>query len=524
MTKLGDAMGEQPVTVGIWMPPDYWTRPESLVEAYRRGDPLRAIAHDFDDGVPDISEALIDKTVADDELEHLRSVRRRGQDTMRSVWHNVEMITRLDRSGVSRSDIPAVLQALGYEIDVKMAAELLLSPGDPRDDPTILPTPKRLRDKLSLLYIAGVHAGIEPDYQLALGKMSLDSVAELRQLFHPHIPYRQLAEILAVIETTARAIRTRKITTLTYSDYDTTARTVEQKLGHIAKAEAEPWPVPATTLRHRYGRGYWEEALKHVGLTLLGADGRHNETDHWQALDDFTEECLDLEYPMDVEIYDRWALAESTLGRDRPSALELHRRYGSWEQALEAIFGDEEEPEDNDLEPYWGFPFGFEDESLVINKAESQREAEEWQRAGTLIGDLLAKMPWNSFLRIEYDGAEEVSTRPYAQATPSADGVWCEIVSEKYLPAGEWPINRRYFANNGWLAPDGEVSNWLKVSVPLADAGHQIVRGLRHGRGCRDAGRLRWSTGDFPTGPGPDGGVTLDDAVAGAVQTLRNAS
>ncbi len=39
----------------------------------------------------------MEKTEADDELERLRSVRRRGQTTMGSIWDNVEMITRLDR-------------------------------------------------------------------------------------------------------------------------------------------------------------------------------------------------------------------------------------------------------------------------------------------------------------------------------------------------------------------------------------------------------------------------------------------
>ncbi|WP_407709137.1 TY-Chap domain-containing protein [Arthrobacter nitrophenolicus] len=520
-------MREQSLTPGIKMPPAYVLEPEALLEAYRRGDPLRAMAENFEGTADDICQALVKRsTTSRGELERYRSVRRRTQATMDSMWTNRELITRLDDSGIESSEIPVILDALGKSIDVQVAAELLHLPGIPSEEPGLENSPRRVGDKLSLLYVMGKHHGIAPDYPLALGKMSLEAIGELRELFHPTVPYLRTAEVLAVVEPTALAIRTGKITTLSCAAYEDAAEKARRDLGHVSGEKSNPWPVPAPQLIRRYGQGFWEDALSSLGLGLLSADHRFSEDDYFQALDDFTEECIDFEYPTDINVYDRWVFAEMSIRQDRPSALELIAHYGSWDEAIEAVLPQEqecdEEPDTHHF--YWGFPFGFEDESLAINEAESRREAEEWHQAGELIGQLLAKMPWNSFLRVEYDGDEEVTTRPYAQATPSADGVWCEIVSEQYLSAAEWPIDTRYFEKNGWSAPNEAAPNWFKERVSLGEAGHAVVRGLRHGRRCQDAKRLRWSTGEFPSGPGPDGGVTIDRALEGEVQTLRNAS
>lgn len=520
-------MSEQSLRPGIRMPPAYVLEPEALVEAYRRGDPIRAIAENFEGTANDICQELVMRsTTSSDELVRYRSVRRRTKAAMDSMWANRELITRLDNSGVESSKIPVILNALGTNIDVHVAAELLQLPRIPFEEPGLENSPRRGGDKLSLLYVLGKHHGIAPDYSLALGKMSLETVGELRELFHPTVPCRHTAEALAVIEATSLAIRTGKITTLSCAAYEYAAEKARRDLGHVTREKGNPWPVPAPQLIRRYGQGYWEEALRFLGLGLLSADHRFSEIDYFQALDDFTEECIDFEYTMDINVYDRWVFAETSIRQDRPSAMELIAHYGSWDEAIEAVLPKEEESDEepDSHEFYWGFPLGSEDESLTVNEAKSQREAEEWHQAGELIGQLLAKMPWNSFLRIEYQGDEEITTRPYAQATPGADGVWCEIVSEQYLPLAEWPIDGRYLEKSGWSAPDEEVPNWLRERVPAGEAGHAIVRGLRHGRRCQDANKLRWSTGEFPSGPGPDGGVTIERALEGEVQSLRNAA
>lgn len=92
------------------------------------------------------------------------------------------------------------------------------------------------------------------------------------------------------------------------------------------------------------------------------------------------------------------------------------------------------------------------------------------------------------------------------------------------MTADTWPTSRDYQNRDGWSAPDNDFPNWHKESVPPFDAGHQILGGLRDGRCCDDPTKLKWHTSEFPDGPGPDGGVTLGDALAGVVQTLGNAT
>lgn len=495
-------------------------------DLYRRGDPLRFIAAAKDCSTEGVSVLALTQADIKDELERSRAVRRRCLATNEALSANEDMIERLHASGLDRDEIPKVLNALGISMDVQIAAELLHIPGIPGGQPVEEVLPRRLSDKLSLLYVTGVHHQIKPDYQLALGKMSLAAVSELRGLLNSRLPYRRMAEILAVIETTALAIRARAITTISHADYKNAVETTSLRLGSIANDSSDPWPVPAAKLRTRYGYGSWESVLKSAGMQLISNDQCFSDVDYLEALDRFTEDCINLGIPVNIELYDQWIVAEAAVKNECPSAVEVIRHYGSWDEAIEVVLPrdleSDEEPDSHEF--HWGFPFGFEDESLAINEAKSQRATEEWKQAGELIGQLLAKMPWNGFLRVEYDGDEEITTRPYAQGTPSADGVWCEIVSEQYLPAAEWPIDRRYLEKSGWSAPDEEVPNWRKERVPTGEAGHAIVRGLRHGRRCKDANKLRWSTGEFPSGPGPDGGVTIERALEGEVQNLRNAA
>lgn len=522
---MGEVVGKEQHHAGIRVPSE-WIIESDYMDSYREGDPLRAIARATERDLEEVCLLIMAESSPSDELERSRAVRRRASAANEVLLANEEMVERLHASEIERDEIPKVLKALGISIDIPTAAELLHIPGIPGGQTVEEVPARRIGDKLSLLYVAGVHHKIEPDYQLALGKMSLTAVSELRGILNSRLPYRRMAEILAVIETTARAIRARTITTISHEDYESTVEAASRRLGSITNDPDDPWPVPGRTLRSRYGHGSWESLLNSVGMRLISSDHRFTELDYLDVLDRSTEECMQYGNPMNIEFYDQWIIAAAAVGEEHPSAVELIGRYGSWEAAIEVILPQEEEvdEEPDTHEFYWGFPFGFEDESLAINEAKSKREAEEWHRAGELIGQLLAKMPWDSFLRIEYDCSEEITTRPYAQATPSADGVWCEIVSEQYLPAAEWPINRRYFENNDWAEPDDEAPNWWKARVPLTDAGRQLVLGLRLGRGCGDANKLRWSTGEFPAGPSPDGGVTIERALEGEVQTLRNAS
>lgn len=501
-------MGEQSPSVGTGAVPDYGVPPGALVAAYRGGDPLRVIGHDLGFSTEEICAALVVETVPDDEMERYRSIRRRSRTTMGSIWDNEELTTRLDDSGISRFEIPVVLQALGKEIDVDFAVELLHIPGIPGEDPTIPQEQQRPSDKLSLLYVAGKHHGIEPDYQLALGQVPIDEIIQLRQLAKPNLSPRRLAEILAVAETTKLAVRARVVTSLSVADYAATAHRVLHRRADLSRHQTDPWPVPAATLLRRLGDGCWAQALSSVGLKLLKPADRFGKDDFIGTLSDYTEECAEFDFPLSLEIYDRWVIAEAAVGNDRPSALQLLDRYGSWEAALSEIL----EPEVNSPAVD---PSLFESENSALEAA--------WVRAAELICELLANMPRNRSLQIQYGHQTEDFPRPYAQGTRDADGIWCEIVSGHSLPGEQWPIDTEYLERQGWLAPDDEVPQWYKEKVPFYDAGHQLLKGLRFGRLCPDPWQLRWSTKRCISGAGPNHGVTMEHALRGTVQTLQNA-
>lgn len=434
---------------------------------------------------------------------------------MKSIWDNVEMITRLNDSGIKRSEIPVVLRALGVEIDVEVAVELLHVPGIPGDDPAILQDPMRLSDKLSLLYVTGKHHGIEPDYQLTLGQMPTDEIAQLRLLTMARFPPRRLAEILAVAETTKLAIRARVTRSLSVEEYAATAEPLVRLFKGYIFNETASWPAPVTALTRRLGGGYWDQALSAVGLQLRNAADRFGPGDYIRAIHDYTEECAECDFPLSVETYDRWVTAEVSLGGDRPSAVELMVHYGGWQEALSTIPGYEAKQRlaGSDSDSY---------DASLFNQSDSAVEA-AWVRAGEFICELLANMPRNRSLQIQYGDSPDGSVRPYAEGTRGADGVWCEVVSERLLPCKQWPIDAEYLEACDWLAPDDEVSQWCKESVPLQDAGHQLLEGLRFGRLCSDPWQLRWSTKEPVSGPVRDHGVTIEQALAGEVQTLRNA-
>ena len=143
-------------------------------------------------------------------------------------------------------------------------------------------------------------------------------------------------------ETTKLAIRAQEVQTVSYSDYTKTAETISSRLGNSRVAAADQWPAPGTVLLRRYGHGFWDDALQAAGLRLPSSESRFTDNDFFDALDGFTEECMGFEHPMSIAIYDRWVFSEASMRNDRPSAVEIVRRYGSWASAMEVILPQEE--------------------------------------------------------------------------------------------------------------------------------------------------------------------------------------
>lgn len=91
---------------------------------------------------------------------------------------------------------------------------------------------------------------------------------------------------------------------------------------------------------------------------------------------------------------------------------------------------------------------------------------------------------------------------PYVQAAPDAAGGWyCELVSERYLPATEWPIDSWYLMAAGWTPPTDPRDNWSRPADSPSHAAQLLADGLRHGRQCRDWRPVTWRTACFPRPP-----------------------
>ena len=228
----------------------------------------------------------------------------------------------------------------------------------------------------------------------------------------------------------------------------------------------------------RLGAGSWEQALNTVGLKLNTAADRLGVDEFDPALQDFAEECADFDFPLTLEVYDRWVTAETALDGNRPSALEVIDHYGGWDEALSQVldYQGNEGLEQRSKAPVRSAP--------LLEGKDSALEA-AWVRAGEYIAELLAHMPRNRALHIKYGDAGGEELGPYAEGTRGPDGVWCEIVSERLLPADRWPIDVDLLKSEDWIAPDDGFPNWCKEKVPVHEAGRARPRWISAGLGER---------------------------------------
>lgn len=483
-----------------------------IVRSFLAGDPLRCIAAAAKMGSWETMHVLNGRIADRGEEQRAKALRSRCSAAAEVLVEESDRLQQLRSAGIETVDIPKVLAALGVSVDVEIAVELLRSMEIFTEIHHQFGGAEVARpsDTFSLLYIFGHHCGLEPNYRLALGKIPLPGIDEFRRQLAPQLSEVRIADIIAIVETAAAAIRTGNVVGIRYSDYHQIVRPISRSLGGLATGSGLSWPVPAKELRRRLGAGSWDAALSSVGLLQTDAAAGYIRTNNFaEAARGFKDDYEYFGSPKDVASYDSWTIAETAAGRDRPSVIAIRRHFGTWESVIGAVLPPEVEEDEYD---------GLVDYVRAANNGE-----EAWAKAGELISEILANMPWNSFLSIQYlDEAEGLA--PYAQASPSADGVWFEVVSEQYLPTEKWPLDAGYLTENGWFTPDSDCPNWYKGGIPHSEAGHQILEGLRFGRGCGDADKLQWHTGEFPSGPGPDGGVTVDDALAGAAQTLHNAA
>jgi hypothetical protein len=464
------------------------------VKAYQAGDPLRRIAADAGMRTYDMLRLLSTRS---------ESLRRRCSATAEVLRTCKVRIDQLLSAGIESHDIPKVLVALGAAMDVDIASELLKSPHLLKDADSAPPRVYQT-DKMGLLYVTGYHRRLEPDFEFALGKMPLPGLQEYRMILSHQLSSRQMGQVIALIETTAERISSGEDTGISYSEYKIAREAIILELGADADSN---FPPSAERIRDRT-EGSWHAALTSVGMTLPHVRGEFSPHDYEDASQAYRATRFLFGSPKDVASYDSWMIAETAMGRERPSVVAIGRHFGAWESVIGAYV-----------------PLEEDELRGIVSQLRTEAAADHaWARAGELVSEVLRTMPWNSFLSIQYGDGADGGPQPYAQVTPGPDGAWCEIVSEEFLQPDDWPIYPVHLLEHGWSKPDVEVPNWYKEAVPLEDAGHVTLEGLRNGRSCYDADELRWHTGSFPSGTNPDGDVTVADVLKGSVQTLRNAS
>lgn len=470
---------------------------------------MRVIARTAGLGSYEVLTLLGSKVADRAEIERSRSLRTRCSSVAQVLRREQHLIGQLHRSGIERQMIPTILASLGNTIDVDIAVELLQDPESlfaPANNPKNAYS-SLLISKLSLLYVAGHLQFVKPNYEHTLASMPVQEIAEIRGVLMPWMDHGQIAEVLGVIETTKRAIQLGDATGISYWNYVDMAEILSLRRG-TPPADAPSWPVPAQDVRDELGSGFWENALAAVGLEQAFMSDSFSGDDYTEAARTARHQMDQFGSLKDAANYDSWVIAETAALRERPSVIEIQRHFGTWGSVVGAA---------------WGSQLDDELEATSAHYTAEHRVEHGWARAAELVTDALLNMPWNSFLSIDYGDDTDGPFRPYAQASPSAEGAWCEIVSARFLPADKWPIDADYLLRNGWSEPDGDFPNWHKQGIPAIEAGYQILEGLRYGRMCGDPRKVRWHSGEFPGGPGPDGGIILKFASRGLTPLARKA-
>lgn len=375
------------------------TRHEILdraLKAYQMGDPLQRMSADFRVRSYELLRLLSTRVADRSEQLRLQALRRRCLETKDVLLDCRDRIKQLLGAGIGSSEIPKILVALGANLDVDIARELLKSPeilqSSERSAPRAFVT-----DKMGLLYVTGYQRGVEPDYRMVLGKDPLPTMQDYRILLEAaHLPRLQIGQVIAVIETTAEAISSGDNAGISYSEYVAVREAVFLEMGLDPESS---FPPPAERIRDRTEGSSWHLALESVGLKFPTVQGRFSADDYEDASHSYRSTFSLFGSPKEVASYDSWMIAELAAGRERPSAVAIRRYFGTWESVIGAYVP---------LDPK-------EVAGMIELYREGNNEDALWARAGELVGEVLASTPWNSFLSIQYGDGAGGQSQPYAK-------------------------------------------------------------------------------------------------------------
>lgn len=180
--------------------------------------------------------------------------------------------------------------------------------------------------RIAVLAAAAATAGLRPE---PVDAPRLGSV-ELNMLIKA---CASIAEVEQAAGLACCAQRNRDRLTITIKAYD---RWRDAWLVRFPKRHLYPWPVTAQTIVKRLGRGFWNDAVRDVGLAL-NVRGRtrgrvvYTEDDAYeQTMALFVADAVDAGMRPSGQEYKRWAAS-----RPVPSQHAVFLHFGNWKRALQ---------------------------------------------------------------------------------------------------------------------------------------------------------------------------------------------
>jgi len=370
------------------------------------------------------------------------------------------------------------------------------------------------------------HLGLDPDPDHAALHLSTETVRDVTGLLAAtdadgSVTRRTLSLIGAAMKHCAED----PATTFSAHDYE------RARLGLCTDARllcslAHYWPAPERTVSQRLGDGAWPVATDGMGFSAEGGESGHRaftEEEYAAAVTAFLSHCRTTGRRPTTARYGRWAVAEGAGRTPRPFFDGVRRFFGSWEEAMR--FASSRQPADEHSGEGFGDTrtwsdlatpeaqemLGREGIGVVSATGGSSQGADEsvWEDLRTLIATVLARLPWNDFLVVEYELRTRGPEAPAAWAGVGPHGVECAVVSAGQLSRADWPVDDTFFHEDEWHEPSAWDQPWTTGPHGFAEAAQKLVDGLRFGWGCSDPYRFHWGVGSFPAEPVDGSGAAV---------------
>ncbi|GEO95897.1 TY-Chap domain-containing protein [Kocuria turfanensis] len=291
---------------------------------------------------------------------------------------------------------------------------------------------------------------------------------------------------------------------------------------------AHYWPVPERVVAQRLGGGHWDAALERIGLRA-GTEPAHEhvftEDEYAAAVTAFLTHCRSTGHHPTTARYGRWVVEQEASSARRPYFDGVRRFFGSWEEAMR--FASTRQPAGepvgegfSDTRTWSDLATPEAQEMLgragigVVGPGTATEAVGEdvWEDLRRLIATVLARLPWNDFLVVEYERYDDRSEAPVAWAGVGPHGVDCSVVSGGQLTHAAWPVDATFFHEDEWNEPSAWNQPWTTGPLGFPEAAQKLVEGLRFGWGCSDPYRFHWGVGSFPAETREESSVIAPEA------------